>query len=284
MKGLSKVRIALFSLLALSSLTIGGGVLYLESESFGSAAKRMISERSPRKLGVVGDFSHLKIYFFPPGIGIENPKIRVERENVANLPVEGEIEAKELRANFAPIQMFTGVLKVDELEVSGGAVQGRVFSEIFKPQPASHRTAPRERLSWQDLFKLQINGVRFIDTYLNLTTALPGGSELGTEFVVKELSLQKGKVEDRDGILSSAIVRAVRLDLPESMKKLPFHEANQLQWDLRFNDRGLELNPFTLKGTPALKERLSFIPISAPFSWRVRMMSGGAAILISRAR
>jgi hypothetical protein len=245
---LSKIRIALFTVLALTVLTLGGGLLYLESESFGNAVKRIISERSPQEIGVVGDFSHLKIYFFPPGIGIANPKIRIDRENVTNLPVEGEVEAKELRASFAPIQMFTGVLKVDEIEVNGGAVQGHIYSDIFKGSSSGRHSKPKEKLSWQDVFKLQINGVHFVDTYLNVTTELPNRekSEIGSEFVVKDLLLKKGRVSDRDGLLSTAIVRAVRLSLPDSMRKLPFREANQLQWDLRFNDQGLELEPFTL--------------------------------------
>ncbi len=248
MRRISKTRIALFTFLALTILTVGGGILYLESESFGNAVKRVISERSPQKIGIVGDFTHLKIYFFPPGIGIANPKIRIDRENVASLPVQGEIEAKELRASFAPIQMFTGVLKVDEIEVNGGAVQGHIHSEIFKGTNQGRRAKPKESLNWQDVFKLQINGVRFVDTYLNVTTELPnvGKSEIGTEFVVKDLQLKKGRVLDREGILSTGIVRAVRLSLPDSMKKVPFREANQLQWDLKFTDQGLELEPLTL--------------------------------------
>ena len=220
----------------------------LSRKSFGNAVKRVISERSPQKIGVIGDFSHLKIYFFPPGIGIANPKIRIDRDNVANLPLEGEVEAKELRASFAPIQMFTGVLKVDEIEVNGGAVQGHIYSEIFKGSNSGRHAKPKEKLSWQDVFKLQVNGVHFVDTYLNVTTELPNArkSEMSSEFVVKDLQLKKGRVADRDGIISSGIVRAVRVSLPDSIRKIPFHEANQLQWDLKFNDQGLDLEPFTL--------------------------------------
>jgi len=243
---ISKLKVAFISMISITVLSVCGGVLYLESESFGRTIKQMISARSPQKLGVIGDFSHLKIYFFPPGVGIANPKIHVERENVANIPVEGDIEAKELRATFAPIQMFSGLLRVDELEVSGGAVQGRIFSQIFKEQPKQKKTGAR--LGWKDLFQLQINGIHFVDTYLNVVTELPGSpaSELGTELVVKDLQLGKGKVGDREGIVSSGVVRAVKASLPNSMKGLPIHEANQLQWSIEFTDEGLRLNPFTV--------------------------------------
>ena len=247
MRKLSPLKTALFSLLAVTTAAIGGGILYLESESFGSAVKRMISERSPRKLGVVGDFSHLKIYFFPPGIGVANPRIRVSPDNVAHLPVEGTVEAKELRASFAPIQMFSGMLRISELEVRGGAVQGRLSSALFKVAQKPKRQTPR--LNWHDLFQLQIDGVRFVDTYLNLTAELPGPRQeaAGAELVVKDLVLAKKRFDGRDGIGSEGTVRAVKLDLPKSLSGFPFREANQLQWNLRFTDQGIELAPFSLE-------------------------------------
>jgi hypothetical protein len=245
-KKISRLKVAFLSFFAVTALSVGGGILYLESESFGRAVKRMISARSPQKLGVIGDFSHLKIYFLPPGIGIANPKIHIEKENIANLPVEGDIEAKELKAGFAPFQMFSGVLRVDELEVNGGAVQGRIFSQIFKTGSMPKKGGAR--LDWKDLFQLQINGIHFVDTYLNVTAELPGATnpEFGTEFVVKDLHLGKQRIGDRDGIVSSAIVRAVRITPPPSLSQIPFKEANQLQWSVEFTDRGLKLNPFTL--------------------------------------
>ncbi|MBU6153488.1 MAG: translocation/assembly module TamB domain-containing protein [Bdellovibrionales bacterium] len=246
MKTTSRLKLAFLSFAAVTALSVGGGVLYLESELFGRAVKRMISARSPQKLGVIGDFSHLKIYFFPPGIGIANPRIHIERENIANIPVEGDVEAKELRAGFAPFQMFSGILRVDELEVNGGAVQGRIFSQIFKPDPIPKVRS--SRLSWKDLFQLQINGIHFVDTYLNVVTELPGASksEFGTEFVVKDLHLGKARIGDREGLVSSAMVRAVRITPPPSLERIPFKEANQLQWSIEFTDQGLKLNPFTL--------------------------------------
>ncbi len=246
MRKISRLKLAFLSFFGITALSVGGGVLYLESESFGQVVKRMISARSPQKLGVVGDFSHLKIYFFPPGIGIANPRIHIEKENIAKIPVEGDVEAKELRAAFAPFQMFSGVLQVEELEVSGGAVQGRIHSEIFKDSPGPKTKSVR--LGWKELFQLQISGVHFVDTYLNVVTELPGVSkpEFGTEFVVKDLHLGKGRVGDREGILSNAVVRAVRISPPPIWGPFPFREANQLQWNVEFTDQGLRLNPFTL--------------------------------------
>jgi len=238
-----KIKIALLSFLSLSAMMLAGGLLYLQSESFGNSVKQMISERSPRKLGVVGDFSNLKLYLFPPGVGVVNPKIHIERENVSQIPIEGQIEAKELKVSFAPIQMFSGLLQVSEIEVRGGAVQGRLYAQALKAKTKVKSSAP---LSWQDLVQLQINGFRFVDTYLNIQTELPGDKkeEFGAELVVKELVLSKQKVHGRNGFVSTAIVNAVKVTPPESMKGLPVKEANQLQWNMEITDRGILLSPF----------------------------------------
>ncbi len=238
-----RLKIALLSFLGISSIGLLSGILYLQSASFADFVKHAISERSPEHLGVVGDFSNIKLYFFPPGIGIANPKLTVSKENVAKIPLQANIEAKELRVSFAPIQMFSGVLQVSEVAVKGGAVQGKLFSEVFKPKP---EPAKKHKLSWHDLFQLQVNGFRLEDTYLNLTIEAPNEKkeELATELVVKSLTLQKERINGHDGLISSAVVDAVRLTLPDTWKQLPIREANQLQWNVQFTDEGLKLDPF----------------------------------------
>ena len=239
-----KLKIAFLSFLTIALGGLISGVVYLESGSFAGSVKRMISARSPEQFGIVGDFSNLKLYFFPPGIGIANPKIHIAKENITKIPVQAQVEAKELRVSFAPIQMFSGVLQVSEVSVQGGAIQGKLYAEAFKPKAVSKKTD--SKLNWQDLFQLQIDGFKFEDTYLNLTVELPGkeNEELGSELVVKELTLKKQRVQGRDGLVSSAVVNAVRLIPPKNWKPLPIKEANQLQWNLEFTDQGLKLDPF----------------------------------------
>ncbi len=242
----TRLRIAAFSFLLLTAATLGGGLAYLESGAFGNLIKRILSERSPKKLGITGEFSHLKIYFFPPGVGIADPKIRVARENLANIPVDAEIEAKELRASFAPFQMFTGTLRVDEVVVTGGSVRGTVSSAVFTEKPKKKRV---ERFGWDDLFRLQINGVRLRDTFLDATFELPGAKKeiVRSELIVKELDLRKDSIEDREGLVSSAVVRAVRLEPPASWGPVPVREASELRWDLQFTDQGLRIEPLAVE-------------------------------------
>lgn len=244
MKETKKLKLAFLIFASVSLVGLISGVAYLESGNFAELVKRMIGARAPEQLGVVGDFSNLKLYFFPPGIGVANPKITVARENISKIPMSLQIEAKELRVNFAPIQMFSGVLQVSELSVQGGAVQGTVFSDAFKVKASPKNSATK--LNWKDLFRLQINGFHLEDTYLNLNIELPSeGKEIfGSELVVKELSVKKTRVQGRDGFVSLATVNAVKLTPPVQWKSLPIKEANQLQWNLELTDQGLKLDPF----------------------------------------
>src|SRR5689334_5673122 len=116
-----RLKFAFWILAGVMALAAVGGVMYLESARFANTVKKLISDRSPEQLGIVGDFSNLKLYFFPPGIGVANPKIHIRRENISKLPIEGDIEAKELRIRFAPFQMLSGTLEVSKVEVTSGA-------------------------------------------------------------------------------------------------------------------------------------------------------------------
>ncbi|MBS1959655.1 MAG: translocation/assembly module TamB domain-containing protein [Bdellovibrionales bacterium] len=240
-----RLKTAFLILTGIIAGTVIGGVLYLESERFASVVKRLISQRSPEQLGIVGDFSNLKLYFFPPGVGVANPKIHINKENVSKLPIEGDIEAKELRIRFAPIQMLSGTLVVSKVEVNSGAVQGHVFAEAFKQQ----KKAPKpktEKFTWQDLIQLQINGFHFEDTYLSVEVELPQNDHplASAEFVVKNLDLEKTSIDGKTAIVSTASVNAVKVEVPDDVMKLPIKEAHQLQWGLQLTDEGLKLEPF----------------------------------------
>lgn len=237
-----KIAFGVFFGLAVTGLT--SGVLYLESERFGRTVKRMISERSPRKIGVVGDFSNLKLYFFPPGVGVANPKLKVAKDNISNLPIEADIEAKELRVSFAPIQMLSGTVMISEVAVIGGAVQAKLGADIFEGNKKPR--VKDQKLTWQDLFTLQVNGVRFEDTYLNVQATLPRADQakVSAELVVKNLEIKKEKFKGKTGIASTALVNAVKVDYPKQLGTLPITEANQLQWNVEFTDEHLKLDPF----------------------------------------
>ncbi len=238
-----RLKYAFLTFFAIAGATLASSIIYLESESFAGFIKKMISERSPQKLGIVGDFSNLKFYFFPPGIGVASPKIKVSKNNISQIPMDGKVEAKELRVSFAPLQMFSGILQVSEVQVNGGSIEGTLYAHDFRSKPKVKTESTH--LRWQDLVQLQINGVRLHDTYLNLKTELGSAEEtLSTELVVKDLSIKKDVIENRDGVSSTAIVNAVRISAPPSWKNIPVREANQLEWNVQLTDQGIKLDPF----------------------------------------
>ena len=242
-----KLKIAFATVFSLVTLSLVGGILYLQSGRFADSVKHLISERSPQKLGIIGDFSNLKLYFFPPAIGIANPTIHIERENISKLPMEGDIEAKEVRVSFAPIQMLSGTLQVDEFAVMGGSVQGKIGADAFKSQ--KKQKTSQGKLQWQDLFQLQINGVRFVDTFLKVEIELPQSDhpKLGAELVVKDLNIKKANSNGKGTVISHALVNAVKFDIPKKFIDLPLKEATQLQWDFELTDEGLNLSPFIME-------------------------------------
>ena len=246
-----KLKYAFLTFIAIAGFGVASGIYYLQSESFANAVKQMISERSHQNLGMVGDFSNLQLYFFPPGIGLISPSIKISKENILQIPIDGQLDAKELRVNFAPIQMFSGMLQVSEIQVNGGAILGKFFADFIKSKSKKNNT--HSKLSWHDLFGIQINGFKLTDTYLNLVTILPNANheQLTTEFVVKTWSVEKNRALGQEAFVSNGIVNAVQVALPPSLKHIQLHEANQLQWNAELTDKGLKLNSFVadLSGT-----------------------------------
>jgi translocation and assembly module TamB len=239
-----RLKTAFWILAGVIASTAYAGVVYLESGRFARLVKQLISERSPERLGVVGDFSNLKLYFFPPGIGVENPKIKIQKENVLQFPIDGDVEAKELRVRFAPIQMLSGTIEVSRIEVSSGAVQGLIHEEALRPQPKSKKKKSGG-LSWQDVFELQVKGVLLEDTYLNITVNLPQEkrSQASAELVVKSLEIDKSQEGKKSAIVSRGLVNAVKIDVPRSILDIPVKDAHQVEWNFILNEDGLNLMP-----------------------------------------
>lgn len=234
----NKLKFAFGFFFGVVAASLSLGVTFLESERFAGMAKKFIRDRSPDTLGITADFSNLKLYFFPPGVGVSNAKVSVLRNNVSKQPIEAEIEAKELRMNFEPIQMLSGTLQASKVLIHEGYLRGVVGADVFKPKPVKKKTAP---LSWQELLELQINSVEFENTLLDVAVESPKNpaQKIHTELVVKHLEAYKVKKDNKGVFRSSALVNAVKFDIPKSIAEFPVKMATELEWDLSLTDEGI---------------------------------------------
>ena len=241
-----KLSLAFGFFFALVGMSLLVGVMFLESQYFANLIKKTISERSPKSLGIVGDFNNVKLYFFPPGIGLTSPKVQVQKNNISKLPIEAAIEADELRFHFEPIQMLSGTLEVSKIVVKEGSVIAHVGADVFKPKPVKKKTNP---FSWDELLELQINGIELENTFLSIEIEVPENPEktIKSEFVVKHLVANKEIVQKRAVLKSFGLVNAVKLDIPSEVLRVPVHTASELEWNLELTDEGVNLAPLRLQ-------------------------------------
>ena len=81
----NRLKLAFGFFIGLVTLCLTAGIYFLESTYFGNFVKKAMIERAPKTLGISGDFSNIKLYFFPPGIGFANPKVQIQKENISKL-------------------------------------------------------------------------------------------------------------------------------------------------------------------------------------------------------
>jgi translocation and assembly module TamB len=252
-----KLKTAFIAFAAVTLISGIGGVLYLQSEAFAQLVKKLISDRSPKKLGVIGDFKNLKLYFFPPGIGVAETTIAIQKNNVMKVPLDANINAREIRISFAPIQMLSGTLQVSEFKVVGGQVNAQVDASLLK---TTQKKKTSKKLRWSDLFELQINGVVLEDTELNVelvsSQQVNSADAASVKLGVQNLEFKKEEVGNRQGFKSSGWVSNLNLKAPSSWGPIPIRRANQMRWELEGNDEGIRFSPLLLE-IPGLNLKLN---------------------------
>lgn len=243
-----KLRIAFALFLLLVASTVSGGVVYLQSASFATTLKVTLKKYFPKNLGIEGDFENLKLYMFPPGVGVGNLKVTLEENNIASLPLKGTIQANEAKIEFEPLQMLSGTLKVRNAIVRNGNVQVHLSDQIF--QAAKKQPKAPLKLNWRDLLQIKIEGV----TLENVTLKAQLGSQWGNaEASVQSLTLFKETVVDRPILTSVAQLKQLKFDFSKlGMAYLP-QEVQLMSWDCIASPSGILLKPiqFSLPGLQA---------------------------------
>ncbi len=240
-----KLKLAIGFFLGIVTASFIGGIQFLESGRFAGIVKEFISKKSPEAFGLKGDFSNLKLYFFPPGIGITNPQLNIQKNNVLKKPIEARIEAKEMRVHFEPIQMLSGTIQVSNVVIQQGSLDLEVFSDFFKDKTEKKKGSPT---SWSELFELQVNGIELENTYVHISIESPAvpNQKIESEFVVKSLIAHKEKKKKNGLLTSSALVKAVKFNIPKNVSDFPIQAAQELEWNLVLTEEGVRLRPLRI--------------------------------------
>ncbi len=219
-----------------------GALAYLQGEHFASIVKQLISDRAPTQLGVNGDFSTIKLHYFPPGIGILNPKVRVSPDNVASIPVEATIDAEEVWLTFAPLQMLSGTLTIDNIVIREGGVVARLNKDALQPK-RSKRKKP-STFSFRELFDVEVERVTLLNTSLSLST-LERESKSIASGVVGRLEIAK-RNSSVPAFLLEAEIQAVQLPLSQWFTKFRDLIVYRTSFSAEFSEEGLTSREFEL--------------------------------------
>lgn len=217
-----------------------GALAYLQSEHFASVVKRLISDRAPTQLGVNGDFSTIKLHYFPPGIGVLNPKVRVSPDNVASIPVEANIDAEEVWLTFAPLQMLSGTLTIDNIVIREGGVVARLNKDAIQPKRSKRKK--QSSFSFRELFDVEVERVTLLNTSLSLST-LEAESKPIASGVVGRLEVTK-RNSNVPAFLLDAELQAVQLPLHQWIPKLQDLMVYRTTFNAEFSEEGLDSRNF----------------------------------------
>jgi autotransporter translocation and assembly factor TamB len=160
---------------AVMALLIGGVISYLQGPAFARLAKGFIASRLPRDLGIETDFTELKVMIFPPGISIQNPRLRLAEGNALELPAGSSVRAERLDLTFRPVQMFSRDIRVHEITLWGGDVRLSLGEALAAKRSAKKKPAKPE-LRWDELFRLHAEAVSLVDTRIHVESSRPAFS------------------------------------------------------------------------------------------------------------
>ena len=166
------------------TLLVSGLLWFIESPHFAHFVKVIASRYIPGNLGLTGDFSELSIKLFPPGFAVNNPRIFVEKRNVAQLPPGSSVRAERIEFNFQPLQLFSGDIRIHEVSIINGKVELLIDEAPTKKRQSS--VPSRFEIHWDELLQVKAEAVSLKNVEVNLKFLK---SSQGIEFFATRLKV-----------------------------------------------------------------------------------------------
>jgi hypothetical protein len=240
---------------AIVLLLVTGAVLFIQSAAFARMAKKFVASALPNDSGIESDFSDLGVKFFPPGLSVRKPRVKLLEKNLADLPGGSTLEADELHLTFQPIQMLSGTIRVNEIRVVSGRLNLILNErdENRKSQPKllpgsgnlNGRSKPRSmrpEIHWDELFQIRAEAVAAENTQIRIVWPSSGGS---LQLSAKELRLSQWSGEGGLGYELQTSLEGIEFVPPKSMGGLEFFsrlgKLDRLETDARVNVAGVQV-------------------------------------------
>lgn len=231
MKFLKKKPIILF--VAVLSASVLGAVLFIQSPYFARILTQFAQSYIPQELGGVAQFRRIDIQVFPPGVSFKDPHFKFSDQ--------GSVQAERVSLSFYPLQMLSGEVRIEEIEV----YKGNIDLVVDPKKLDSHsQKAPQKnlKLRWKDLFQFRAKSLVVNETKVKLSVKDP---QVTAEFSAARLYLiQKGE-QEKAGYVVDAHLKDFKAEYPKKMS-LPT-QLEQFVANVEVYEEQVKLNELRLK-------------------------------------
>lgn len=191
-------------------------IFFIQSNFFAKILTKFARENLLDEFGIEGGFRDLSVKVFPPGIQIRKPSVILRQNNIAGLPAGIQINAKTIDVTFEFIQLITGLINVNSIEVNEAQIEVKLTKEFFLKKP----TEKKKGLNWQTISAFKFRSLGLLDSNLKIELERPNVKGLTViKTTAKELTIGKTTV-DREATFD------VGIDLTDIEFKQPEYEQN----------------------------------------------------------
>ena len=210
---------------------------FIQSEWFASQLEKKFSSLLPNDIGVNIQFEHIQVKFFPPGVSFLNPKVNIQKKNKINLPIEGNVESKEIAIVFYPFQAMTGKVKIQKVEVKDGNANFFIHKDVENKKKQN-----RLSMRWEDIFSVFIDSVQLTNVRLNGKFFT---DKQTASFEADRLLLELHQDEAEKNILISGLIRNFQHQFNTS-NQYP-SSINEIETDIQIGKSKVKLERFKLR-------------------------------------